>query len=42
MDMTAFAMCQERDLPIVVFDFKPNGNIRRVVEGASIGTIVSS
>jgi uridylate kinase len=42
MDMTAFAMCQERDLPIVVFDFKTPGNIRRVVEGQGIGTLVST
>ncbi len=41
MDMTAFAMCQERQIPIVVFDFKRPGNIRRVVEGQSVGTIVS-
>lgn len=42
MDMTAFAMCQERDLPIVVFDFKTPGNIKRVVEGHPIGTLVAT
>lgn len=42
MDMTALAMCQERKLPVLVFDFKQKGNIRRVVEGQSIGTILTS
>lgn len=41
MDMTALAMCQEQKVPVLVFDFKRPGNIRRVVEGASIGTLVS-
>jgi len=40
MDMTALAMCQEQKVPVLVFDFKQAGNIRRVVEGASIGTLV--
>lgn len=40
MDMTAFAMCQERKIPIVVFDYKTPGNIRRVVMGETIGTTV--
>ena len=40
MDMTALAMCQERALPVLVFDFKKKGNIRRVVEGANIGTLL--
>lgn len=40
MDMTALAMCQEHRVPVLVFDFKIPGNIRRVVEGASIGTVV--
>ena len=40
MDMTALAMCQEQDLPVLVFDFKKKGNIRRVIEGANIGTLL--
>ena len=38
MDLTALAMCQERRLPVVVFDYKTNGNIRRVVNGERLGT----
>jgi uridylate kinase len=41
MDMTALAMCQEQRVPVLVFDFKRPGNIKRVVQGASIGTLVS-
>jgi len=40
MDMTALAMARDRKLPVVVFDFKQAGNIRRVVEGEPIGTYV--
>ncbi|MCC6227651.1 MAG: UMP kinase [Phycisphaerales bacterium] len=42
MDMTALAMCQEHQLPLLVFDFNVKGNIRRVVEGKSVGTIVTA
>jgi uridylate kinase len=41
MDMTAFAMCQERRIPIIVFDFRTPGNIRRVIEGQRLGTLIS-
>jgi uridylate kinase len=40
MDMTAFAMCQEHRKPIVVFDYKKPGNIKRLVLGESLGTII--
>ncbi|MCC6970473.1 MAG: UMP kinase [Phycisphaerales bacterium] len=42
MDMTALAMCQEHQLPLLVFDFNVKGNIRRVIEGKSVGTIVTA
>ncbi|MGP1345697.1 MAG: UMP kinase [Phycisphaerales bacterium] len=42
MDATAFAMCQEHDLPIVVFDYHAAGNIARVVRGEPVGTVVDS
>lgn len=42
MDLTALAMCQERGLPVVVFDFKVPGNIRRVVCGEPVGTFISN
>jgi len=40
MDMTALAMCQERKIPVLVFDFKIPGNIRGVIEGEPIGTLL--
>jgi len=40
MDMTALALCQEHRMPVVVFDFKEHGNIRRVIEGQPIGTYI--
>ncbi len=40
MDQTALAMCQEQKLPVIVFDFKKPGNIRRVIAGEDIGTYI--
>lgn len=40
MDMTAFTLCKENDLPIIVFDMDTPGNLRKVLEGKQIGTIV--
>jgi uridylate kinase len=42
MDATAFALCRDNDLPIVVFDMNTPGNIREVVRGADIGTLIST
>ena len=41
MDMTAFTLCMENDLPIVVFDMNKRGNLRRVVTGEKVGTVVA-
>src|SRR6266542_3106963 len=41
MDMTAFTLCMENELPIVVFDMNKPGNLRRVVTGMNVGTIVT-
>jgi uridylate kinase len=41
MDMTAFTLCMENNLPIVVFDMNTAGNLRRVVEGEKVGTLVT-
>jgi uridylate kinase len=41
-DATAFALCMENNLPMVVFGMEPEGNILRVVQGEKIGTVVSS
>ena len=42
MDLTALSMCMEHNLPVVVFNFKNHGNICRVIEGESIGTMVTN
>jgi len=41
MDLTAFTLSQENDLPIVVFDMNKQGNLLRVVKGDKVGTLVS-
>ena len=41
MDLTAFTLSQENDLPIVVFDMNKPGNLLRVVQGYKVGTLVS-
>jgi uridylate kinase len=41
MDMTAFTMCQENNLPIIVFDINDDRNLQRIIIGENIGTIVS-
>ncbi|TXK50812.1 UMP kinase [Pontibacter qinzhouensis] len=41
MDMTAFTLCKENDLPIIVFDMNKGGNLKRLVQGEQIGTLVS-
>lgn len=40
MDMTAFTLCMENNLPIIVFDMNKPGNLRRVVMGEKVGTLV--
>jgi len=40
MDATAIAMCRENRLPIVVFDLNTYGNIKRVVMGEPVGSLV--
>jgi uridylate kinase len=41
MDMTAFTLCMENKLPIIVFDMNEPGNLKRVVMGEKVGTLVS-
>ena len=41
MDMTAFTLCMENKLPIIVFDMNQPGNLKRVIEGLNVGTLVS-
>ena len=42
MDMTAFTLCQENNIPIMVFDMNRKGNLQRIVEGEKVGTLVSN
>jgi uridylate kinase len=41
MDMTAFTLCQENKLPIIVFDMNTPGNLLKVVNGDGAGTLIS-
>ncbi|MEM8846447.1 MAG: UMP kinase [Bacteroidota bacterium] len=41
MDTTAFTLSQENELPIVVFDMNTRGNLMKIVQGESIGTVVN-
>lgn len=40
MDMTAFTLCNENKLPIIVFDMNTPGNLLRLVQGEEVGTLV--
>jgi len=42
MDMTAFTLCKENNLPIVVFDMDTEGNLKKLLSGENIGTRVSN
>ena len=42
MDMTAFTLCMENKLPIIVFDMNKPGNLRRVACGEKVGTLVKA
>lgn len=40
MDLTAFTLCNENKVPIIVFDMNKHGNLLKVMEGESVGTLV--
>ena len=40
MDMTAFTLCQENNMPIIVFDINSPDNLKRIVAGEAVGTLV--
>jgi uridylate kinase len=42
MDQTAFSMCLENQLPVIVFNMNKTGNLKRVISGESIGTLVKN
>ena len=41
MDMTAFTLCQENNLPIIVFDMNKKGNLNKLISGENVGTLIS-
>lgn len=41
MDMTAFTLCQENNLPIIVFDMNKPGNLKAIIAGKEVGTLIS-
>ena len=41
MDMTAFTLCQENNLPIMVFDMNQRGNLIKIIEGQELGTLIN-
>jgi uridylate kinase len=41
MDLTAFTLCEENKLPIVVFDMNTEGNLKKILQGEEIGTLIS-
>jgi uridylate kinase len=41
MDLTAFTLCRENKLPIIVFDINVKGNLKKLIKGNKVGTIVS-
>ena len=40
MDMTAFTLCQENNLPIIIFNVNTPGNLKKIILGEPIGTLV--
>ena len=40
MDITAFTMCQQNNMPIYVFDMDTPGNLKKVIDGEDIGTLI--
>lgn len=42
MDMTAFTLCKENNLPIIVFDMNTPGNLQKVLLGEAVGTLVDN
>lgn len=41
MDLTAFTLCQENKLPIIVFDMNQTGNLLKLVQGEDVGTLIT-
>lgn len=42
MDMTAFTLCKENDIPLLVFNINTKGNLHKIIQGQKIGTLVTN
>ncbi|MBN2486770.1 MAG: UMP kinase [Bacteroidales bacterium] len=42
MDLTAFTMCKENNLPVIVFDMDTPGNLKKIIDGEDIGTVIAN
>lgn len=42
MDLTAFTLCRENNLPIIVFDMNQKGNLKKIISGEKVGTLVKN
>ena len=42
MDSTAFTFCEDNNMPIIVFDMNKSGNLKKIIEGEQIGTLVTT
>ena len=42
MDLTAFTLCKENNLPVIVFDMNKSGNLKKLILGEKIGTLVKN
>jgi len=42
MDLTAFTLCKENGLPIIVFDMNKSGNLLKIVKGENVGTLIDN
>jgi uridylate kinase len=42
LDLTAFTMCKENDLPIIVFNMNEKGTLKKLISGEKVGTLVKN
>ena len=42
MDLTAFAMCKENNIPVIVFNINKKGNLKGIINGEETGTLIQS
>ncbi|HNH11299.1 MAG TPA: UMP kinase, partial [Leptospiraceae bacterium] len=42
MDQTALSLCMENNMPIIVFDIFQKGNLQRIINGETVGTLISN